>query len=115
MNLGKCFRCGMLISYKDYPICKDCNNIIYKKIKDYIMTNGKKSIEELHKELGLPIDLLETYYESGDLYISEESKKELNEKLEKLNEIKQLLNESKDNTDNIKDNTSGFHSSYRRK
>ena len=109
MNFGRCVNCDKLVSYSEYSICKDCYDKILKEVKEYTRENGSKSIKDMHKELGYPIKLFEYFYKKGDLVLTPEAKKEMEEQLNNLNKLKSMLKDSKDNSEN-KSKGSGFHS-----
>lgn len=71
MLYNKCISCGgraPLNTKDDFSLCDNCNKLYFSKVKKYINEHGSASINEMHKELGIPIVVLNKFLEDDRLF-----------------------------------------------
>ena len=66
MNYGNCIGCNKIIGYDKFSICKSCEQKYIKQIMSYAYNHSLNvSTMELHKELEIPIKVLEYFQRTG--------------------------------------------------
>ena len=117
MNVGNCKNCNKVIQYTRLPICKDCEEMFLKKVKEYIRENGTKTVEEIKNATQVPIKVIEYFVEIGALYETEMPLPDSKEELKKyknillMNELKKSMQASAQSNlkSDKKDNKNSFH------
>ena len=100
-KFGNCTGCNKLMKYEKFPICKTCEDKYIKQIMDYGYSHGlNTTMEELHKELDIPVKVLEFFEKEGLLankgqeQITNEEEEKRNRDLATLRQIYGQLQES---------------------
>ncbi|HHW49621.1 MAG TPA: MerR family transcriptional regulator [Clostridiaceae bacterium] len=80
-DVRNCRKCGKIFSYiGGVPICPSCRQQeeeIFKKIKDYLYENPGASVTEVSRELDVSIELIKRFLREGRLEIVGEEGKNL--------------------------------------
>lgn len=92
MNFGNCKNCNKAIKYDSIPLCSECEEKFFLKVRDFIYENGPKTADEIHKATGVPKKVINYFIENGSLYSSIENKvsQEEQEKMEKIRILSEL-------------------------
>jgi flagellar operon protein (TIGR03826 family) len=76
-DLRNCRRCGRMFNYLGGPpICVDCKNKdeeVFKKIKEYLYDNPKATLSQVSLDLEVSVEKIRMFLKEGRLEITEDS------------------------------------------
>lgn len=76
-DLRNCRRCGRMFNYLGgSPICIDCKNKdeeVFKKIKEYLYDNPKATLSQVSLDLEVSVEKIRMFLKEGRLEITEDS------------------------------------------
>lgn len=108
MAITRCDNCGSRVTVNKLEkivLCETCDELFFQKIKEYIDKNKSASISELHRQLKIPIQVINKYVEDDRLFAPEDQERLKQEKeiidnkekkLQRNRETLKLLLESMD-------------------
>lgn len=72
-DVRNCRRCGKVYNYiGGQPICLDCkqeDEMMFRKVKEYLYDNPRASISQVSNELGISVSRIKAYLKEGRLEI----------------------------------------------
>lgn len=82
MEVKSCKKCNRLFQYLSGPVicqnCKEDEEKIFKVVKEYIRENKGATIEEVSRETGASVSMIEKFLKQGRLEVAEGSPIETN-------------------------------------
>ena len=114
MNFGNCKCCNAIIKYDEIPLCNDCLNKYYIKVREFIYEHGESSPYEINAATNVPIKVIDYFIRSGSLYdINEDtiSEEEIERKknLASLKELRDIIGRSKEEKKADSSTKAGMH------
>ena len=97
MVISNCRGCGTRITVDtniDVPLCKNCEQLYFSKIKTYINKNGTSIAANISRELRIPISIINRFVEDGRLFTPEQQAN-LKEEMATINRKRQKEEENK--------------------
>ena len=72
LTYGKCINCGKRIKFENF-VCENCYHIYFMRVKEYLEKYPLADMKTLQKGTNLPMQLINLFYENGDIekYINE--------------------------------------------
>ena len=62
MEFSNCSRCKKMFNYVKGPkLCKECDQIVFDKIKKFLKENPGSNAGDIHKAIGIPARIIEEY------------------------------------------------------
>ncbi len=65
MNYGNCKCCGKATSYKDIPLCENCNTNYKRKVKEFVLKFPNSTIDDVAKGTAVPAKIVSYYAKVG--------------------------------------------------
>jgi flagellar operon protein (TIGR03826 family) len=77
MEVKSCKRCGRLFQYvTGKTVCPDCKQkeeLLFEKVKDYLREHPGAIIKEVSEETGASVPMIESFLKAGRLQVAEDS------------------------------------------
>lgn len=74
LTYGKCINCGKKIPFENF-VCENCYHIYFMRVREYLEKHPLSDMLEIKKGTNLPQELINLFYENGDI---EEAKVQMN-------------------------------------
>ena len=107
MNFGQCKSCNKSIKYNKIPVCTECLNNYFIKVRDYIYVNGMKTADQLKEATGVPVKVINYFIEQGSLLeengkLPEIEEEEKNQKLRMINDLRNMIRQDNNSDNSVK-------------